>query len=616
MVLSTINRRRLLYQLWNSSGNHSYRHGQLRSTSKLLDVDLRQREDDVQPRKWLRRGGEETRLARGSSLPLCRSLYSPPNHRLHSSSSQIPHLLPHSSRLSHLQKPLPPLVSESISRRYCSGGDSVTDSDADGEFSDNGGADPAEVDKVCKVINELFLLDRNMESVLDECGINLSHDLVVDVLERFRHARKPAMRFFFWAGQRKGFSHDSRTCNAMMSILAKTRQLETMVSMLEDMGEKGLLTMDTFLIAMRAFAAAKERKKAIGMFELMKKYKFKLGAETLNSLLDCLGRAKLAKEAKVLFSRLEHRFTPNLRTYTVLLNGWCKVKNLMEAGRVWNEMIEKGFKPDVVAHNIMLEGLLKSRKRSDAIKLFEIMKAKGPAPDVFSYTILIRYLCKQGRMEEVIDYYDEMADSGCDPDAAVYTCLISGFGNQRKMDKVFELLTEMKEKGCPPDAQTYNALIKLMVRRRLPDDAVKVYKKMIQNGMEPTIHSYNMIMKSYFFIRNYEMGCAVWDEMIGRGCCPDDNSYTVLIRGLVSQGRSADACKYLEEMMEKGMKMPQLDYNRFVADMSKAGSPAAFEALAQKMNFGSRINRHGVASERSMGVPEEHEYSCYNHSGG
>ncbi|XP_070025001.1 pentatricopeptide repeat-containing protein At3g62470, mitochondrial-like [Nicotiana sylvestris] len=450
-------------------------------------------------------------------------------------------------------------------------------------------ADPKEVDRVCKVIDELFSLDRNMEAVLDECGINLSHDLVVDVLERFKHARKPAFRFFCWAAQRPGYAHNSRTYNAMMAILGKTRQFETMVSVLEEMGEKGLLTMETFLISMKAFAAAKERKKAIGIFELMKKYKFKVGVETINCLLDALGRAKLGKEAQLLFEKLEHRFTPNIQTYTVLLNGWCRVKNLMDAGKVWNEMIDKGFKPDIVAHNTMLEGLFKCKKRSDAIKLFEVMKAKGPSPNARSYTILIRDLCKQGKMDEAIDYFEEMLSSGSEADAAIFTCLVTGFGNQRKMDKVFALLKEMKEKGCPPDARLYNALIKLIINRRMPDDAVILYKKMIRNGIQPTIHSYNMLMKSFFMTKNYEMGHATWEEMNLRGCCPDENSYTVFIGGLIGQGRSMEACKYLEEMIDKGMQAPQLDYNKFAADFSRAGRPDILDELAKRMKFSGKF---------------------------
>eukprot|EP00257_Ricinus_communis_P014707 XP_015572451.1 pentatricopeptide repeat-containing protein At3g62470, mitochondrial [Ricinus communis] len=561
-----------------------------------------------------KRGGgrEQVWVSSGSSMPLSRLFYNSTYHSLYHSHCQVPFLLPHSSSLHYLQETTLSLACKSKVIRNSQNSQSLRGFSSDTEIDDdcnednkcesgnndgekiNSSADPVEVDRVCKVIDELFALDRNMEAVLDECGINLSHDLVIDVLERFCHARKPAFRFFCWAGEKQGFEHDSRTYNSMMSILAKTRQFETVVSMLEEMGGKGVLTMDTFSIAMRAFAAAKERKKAVAMFELMKKYNYKVGVETINHLLDSLGRAKLGKEAQALFENLKGRFTPNLRTYTVLLNGWCKVKNLMEAGSVWNEMIDKGFKPDIVAHNIMLEGLLRSKQRSDAIKLFMVMKAKGPSPDVRSYTILIRYLCRQSKMEEAVEYFQEMIDSGCKPDAAVYTCLITGFGNRKRMDMVYDLLKEMKEEGCPPDGLTYNALIKLMTRLKMPDDAARIYKKMTQSGIEPTIHTYNMIMKSYFQTRNYEMGRAVWDEMSRKGFCPDDNSYTVLIGGLISQGRSGEACKYLEEMLEKGMKAPQLDYNKFGADLSRGGNPDILEELAQRLKFSGKFGVSNV----------------------
>lgn len=557
----------------------------------------------------LRGRGIQGKQVDGSSLPMCFLLNAFTHSSLHRPHRQIPFILPHPSSLSALQESLPLVRQQSFIlclkpktslyclnkfRPFCKNDDSMrSDSEVESDGENESfvvddaklETDQKEVERVCKVIDETFAVDRNMEAVLDECGVKLSHGLVLGVLQRFKHARKPAFRFFCWVAERPGFAHDSRTYNAMMNILGKTRQFETMVSVLEEMGEKDLLTMETFSICIKAFAAAKERKKAVEMFDLMKKYEFKVGTETINCLLDALGRAKLVKEAQVLFEKLENRFTPNLSTYSVLLNGWCRVKNLMEAGRTWNSMIDNGLKPDIIAHNTMLEGLLRSKKRSDAIKLFKVMKSKGPLPNIRSYTILIKYLCKHGNLKEAVDYLDDMLDSGYEPDAAVYTCLMTGFGNQKKMDMVYRLLKEMKEKGCPPDGRMYNALIKMMTNRHMPDDAVKIYKKMIQSGIEPSIHTYNMIMKSYFVARNYEMGCAVWEEMKRKGCCPDENSYTVFIGGLIRQGRSNEACKYLEEMIDKGMKAPQLDYNKFTANFCRAGTANILEDLAQKMKF-------------------------------
>ncbi|KAM2728718.1 hypothetical protein EV1_000176 [Malus domestica] len=258
------------------------------------------------------------------------------------------------------------------------------------------GADLEEVDRVCKVIDKLFTLDRNMEVVLDECCIHLHHDLVVEVLKSFQHARKPAFRFFCWAGQKPGFSHDFRTYNSMISILGKTRQFKTIM----------------------------ERKKAIGIFELMKYYKFKVGVDTINCLLDTHGRAKL-----------KERFTPNLQTFTALLNGWCSSKNLMEVGRVWNEMVDKGFKHDIVAHNTMLRGLLRGHKRSDAIKLFKVMKAKGPSPNTRNYHI--------GRA-----VWDEMIQKGFCPDDNSYTELAQKmkFAGKFEVSNVFARWAEMMRK--------------------------------------------------------------------------------------------------------------------------------------------------------------------------
>ncbi|KAM2728717.1 hypothetical protein EV1_000176 [Malus domestica] len=273
------------------------------------------------------------------------------------------------------------------------------------------GADLEEVDRVCKVIDKLFTLDRNMEVVLDECCIHLHHDLVVEVLKSFQHARKPAFRFFCWAGQKPGFSHDFRTYNSMISILGKTRQFKTIM----------------------------ERKKAIGIFELMKYYKFKVGVDTINCLLDTHGRAKL-----------KERFTPNLQTFTALLNGWCSSKNLMEVGRVWNEMVDKGFKHDIVAHNTMLRGLLRGHKRKKVALLM-------------GYNVLIKVMTRQQRMpDDVVRIYKKMIQNGIKPSIHIYNMIMKSYFQTRNYHIGRAVWDEMIQKGFCPDDNSYTELAQKM----------------------------------------------------------------------------------------------------------------------------------------------------------
>ncbi|KAM0922964.1 hypothetical protein ACQ4PT_005831 [Festuca glaucescens] len=458
-------------------------------------------------------------------------------------------------------------------------------------------SDPEHVGRVCAAIADVIAAgaDANLEAALSALSLPLSEALVLAVLDRFKHAHKPSRRFFQWAAASDVFAHTPLTYCKMVHILGKARQFETMVALVQEMGKAGTLCMDAFKISIKSFAAAGEIKNAVGVFEMMKVHGFEDGVESFNCLLVALAQEGLGKEAAQVFGRMHDRYTPDLCTYTALMLAWCNARNLVEAGRVWNEMLDKGMKPDVVVHNTMIEGLLRGQRRPEAVKMFDLMKAKGPSPNVRTYTMLIRNHCKRGKMDMAMRCFEEMQEGGCQPDVATYTCFLVGYGNAKRMDRVTAMLEEMTQKGCPPDGRAYNALIKLLTNRKMPDDAVRIYKKMISKGLEPTIHTYNMIMKSYFLGgRNYSMGCAVWDEMHRKGICPDGNSYTVFINGHIRHGRPEEACKFIEEMIQKGMKAPQIDYNKFAADFSKAGKPDILFELAQKVKFTGKFDEYNV----------------------
>ncbi|KAK4381984.1 Pentatricopeptide repeat-containing protein, mitochondrial [Sesamum angolense] len=195
--------------------------------------------------------------------------------------------------------------------------------------------------------------------------------------------------------------------------------------------------------------------------------------------------------------------------------------------------------------------------RKPALRLFcWAAERPGFAHDSRTYNAMMNILGKTRQFETMVSVLEEMGSKDLLTVETFSICIkafaaakerkkaVGCFGNQKKMDMVYRLLNEMKEKGCPPDGRMYNALLKMMANRHLPDDA----------------------------------------EMKRNGCCPDENSCTVLIGRLIRRGRSNEACKYLEEI-DKGMKAPQLDYNKFTADFCRAGRANILEDLAQKMKF-------------------------------
>ncbi|XP_078159556.1 uncharacterized protein LOC144555187 [Carex rostrata] len=455
-----------------------------------------------------------------------------------------------------------------------------------------------EVEQMCKVINESLTSDRDMDLLLTECGIGPTQSLVVSVIDRFHHAHKLAYRFFRWAGSVPGFAHDPVTYNKMVNVLGRNRQFEILANLLEEMGTLQLLSLESFKIAIHSFSSSSQIKRCLWVFQLMKRFGFDAGLETFNCLLDMLAGEKLGKEAHKLFDKMSGQYTPDIRTYTALLAGWCKVKNLVEACRVWNEMLDRGLKPDIATYNIMLEGLLYGQKRSEAVKLFDLMKAKGPIPNTHTYTIIIRAFCTGRKMDLALSVFEEMQVANCEPSVAIYTCLLTGFGNAGRMDRVISLLSQMEESGPAPDLHTYNAISKLLTSHDMPEEANRVYKSMVQRGFEPSINTYNMIMKS-LFSRNHEMGCWVWKEISKKEVSPNANSYTVFIAGHIQHGRVREAERYILEMVNKDMKAPLIDYNKFVADFCRVGEPNKLEEMAQKMRSNGKFEAADWLSRRA-----------------
>ncbi|KAK7412476.1 hypothetical protein VNO78_03940 [Psophocarpus tetragonolobus] len=171
------------------------------------------------------------------------------------------------------------------------------DNDGDRGVSGESGADPDEVDRVCKVIHELFALDRNMEAALDKSGVQLSHDLVVDVLQSFKHARKLTFQFFCW----------------------------------------GLLSMETFSIAIKAFVEAKQRKRLSGSFK------------------DFCKQKMMGEAIEYFDEMVDHGCQPDAALYMCLIAGFGRQKKMDMVHNPLKEMMKKGCPPDGRTYNALIK---------------------------------------------------------------------------------------------------------------------------------------------------------------------------------------------------------------------------------------------------------------------
>ncbi|KAG9440456.1 hypothetical protein H6P81_020621 [Aristolochia fimbriata] len=159
----------------------------------------------------------------------------------------------------------------------------------------------------------------------------------------------------------------------------------------------------------------------------------------LNSLLnDLMKREKKGLFWKVYNEVILEKISPDVYTYTTLINAFCKFGQIKEARRIFTEMGEKGCTPNAVTYNTLIAGLCRNGGVAEAFELKREMAEKNLVADGFTYATLVGGLCNQRRSMEGRKLLDEMCEIGIPPNYVTYTTLIDGFVKEGDVEHAFE----------------------------------------------------------------------------------------------------------------------------------------------------------------------------------
>eukprot|EP00268_Persea_americana_P009841 TRINITY_DN13950_c1_g1_i2.p1 TRINITY_DN13950_c1_g1~~TRINITY_DN13950_c1_g1_i2.p1 ORF type:complete len:679 (-),score=116.38 TRINITY_DN13950_c1_g1_i2:784-2712(-) len=458
----------------------------------------------------------------------------------------------------------------------------------------NGGDECMNVDseKVYRAIVENLGSDKSMEAALDSAGVELKTELVNEILQRLRFEEKTAFRFFTWAGHQEGYTHEPQTYNEMIDILSSTKykakQFAIVCDILDYMKRKGKnsVPVDVLLIILRKYA--EKHLTHLQKFTKKKKIRVKTQPEinAFNLMLDSLCKCSLVEEADLMVKKVKNKITPDANTYNILFFGWCRVKNPTRGMKVLEEMIEMGHKPENFTYNTAIDTYCRAGMVSEATELFEFMRTKGStlsSPTAKTYCIMIVALAKSNRMDECFQLMADMRSSGCLPDVSTYKELIEGMCMAGKVEEAYKFLEEMGSKGFPPDIVTYNCFLKVLCNLKKADEALRLFGRMVEVGCLPSVHTFNMLITMFFEIGDVDGVFETWNEMDKRGCARDVDTYCVMIEGLFGCGRSEDACLLLDDVVNKGLKLPYQMFDTFLMQLSKIGDLHSIHQLSEHM---------------------------------
>ncbi|KAK8935602.1 hypothetical protein KSP39_PZI013848 [Platanthera zijinensis] len=293
---------------------------------------------------------------------------------------------------------------------------------------------------------------------------------------------------------------------------------------------------------------------------------------TCNFLLASLAKANKPADACKLFDKMSKHLSPNVYSYTPLINALCKGNKLDMALEMFSEMESRGISPNCVTYNVLIDGLCKNGRLNDAFELKEKMVRSSLRPTVFTYSVIINGLIKLDRFLNAGQVLREMEENGIASNVIIYNTLIDGHCRMGRCMEASKVRDEMVSRGMVPTPVTYNTLVKGFCMAGAMEQAAALLAEMLLRGIEVKIGTFNLII-TCLASEKLRMDSAVrfFKEMLLRDLQPSDSAKREMIYGLCRSGKILEAVDISCKMLKKGFAMNTITWNVVIHGLCESG---------------------------------------------
>eukprot|EP01018_Ginkgo_biloba_P001839 Gb_27521 [translate_table: standard] len=270
-------------------------------------------------------------------------------------------------------------------------------------------------------------------------------------------------------------------------------------------------------------------------------------------------------------------------TYVCLLQACINKKALSEGNLVHAYMTKRGFLPDIIVKNTLVNMYAKCGSLLDARRVFDQMIER----DVFSWTVMIGAYSRHKHAEEALTLFYEMQQAGIQPDQFTFASVLPACGSLASLRQGKEIHEEIIRSGFQSVVYLANTLVDMYAKCRSIEDARNVFDEMPQRN----VFSWNAMIAGYAQNGHVDKASKIFQKMPER----DVVSWTAMITGYAQNWQGEEALKFFRQMQAAGVKPNSITF------ASVLRACASLEDLEQGMKIHEEINRSGFHSNIFVG---------------
>lgn len=427
-----------------------------------------------------------------------------------------------------------------------------------------------DVDKISNILkNRRGSSPELVAQALGGWSVDLSETMVEKLLKRYSNDWVSAFGFFRWAQSQMGYSHSADSYNAVIDSLGKGRQFHLVWNLVDEMHGAGrLVSFLTFTNVFKRLARAGQSAGIVAAFQRMEQYGLRKDTSSMNLVMDNLVKADDVEKAQDVFREFRHEIPPDIRTFNILIHGWCKFRKFEFARKTMKAMQRRGFQPDVISYTSFVEAHCQDRDFRKAEAVLDTMQEKGCTPNVVTFTIMMHALGKAKEIKKAVGVYEKMKKNGCQPDSAFYSSLIYILSCAGRLKDARDVFEDMKNQGLTPDVLTYNTMISIACDHSQEETALKLLREM-EVSCRPNLKTYGPLLKLFCKKKRMKVISFLLDHMLRNDVSIDLSVYSSLVHRLCQSGKLKHACMFMEECVFKGFVPTDVTYNHLLQELEK-----------------------------------------------
>ncbi len=380
-----------------------------------------------------------------------------------------------------------------------------------------------------------------------------------------------------------------KDCHALLKLLGN-RQMTSSHLVISTMKNLGMaISEGTYRIILVSHSKEKNFKEIKNTILEMKEDGIKITTMTYNVILSMYFENSL-NDALVILSQMQQEgILLDQETYNILIRGCAKKNNLDLSQKFFIAMKEAGFTPDIVTYTEMIQLYCLSNKIEDAVQVFEqcvklelvdkfvfstiiialirnsrldkveqiwaFMIESQITPDLYLYTNYIKYLFAAKQPEKVTSILQEMSRNGVYPDDFLIQLILDGYADAGDVNSAYELFRETSLKGHRLTMGMYRTALEISSQARDEDKVYVIYDLM--KGMKLSAPIYNTVLKTAKESFNLEVFRSVWKDLLKDGnCSPNEVSFMHALEMHTLLKNIDEAKAICHEMLAHKMYLP------------------------------------------------------------